>query len=52
MTINIFAFIDSISLEKHLHSPAILNFYKLYNQKNFNLKKSFQYLISITKANS
>jgi len=31
--INIFVFIDSTSLEKYSHSPAILNFYKSYNQE-------------------
>jgi len=33
MTINIFVFIDSTSLERHSHSSAILSFYKSYNQK-------------------
>jgi len=29
----LFVFIDSTSLEKYSHSPAILNFYKSYNQE-------------------
>jgi len=40
MTINIFVFIDSTSLEKYSHSPTILDFYKLHNQKNTLIKKS------------
>jgi len=34
MTINIFVFIDSTSLEKYSYSSVILSFYKSYNQKN------------------
>jgi len=33
MTIDIFVFIDSTYLGEYSHSLAILNFYKLYNQK-------------------